>query len=75
MSLFPQQLHRMDDSSGGIAMVDKPDEDSTVFCRVLRDCYVDRPVYGGLDLLRGDVWILRWRTIAESVKRGDVELI
>lgn len=68
-------MHKMDDTQGGVSMVDKPDEDSAVFCRVLRDCYVERPVYGGIDLARGDIWVLRWRTIAESVKRGDVELI
>lgn len=56
-------------------MVDKPDEDTAVFCRVLRDCFVSRPVYGGIDLARGDIWLLRWRTIVERVKRGDVELI
>ncbi|CAK1364881.1 DNA replication complex GINS protein SLD5 [Cercospora beticola] len=75
LSVFPQNLHRMDDSSGGVHMVDKPDEDAAVFCRVLRDCYVERPVYGGIDMVRGDIWVLRWSNIAERVKRGDVELI
>lgn len=65
----------MDENSGGTPMADKPDEDSAVFCRILRDCFVERPVYGGIDLTRGDIWILRWRTIEERVKRGDVELI
>lgn len=60
-------------------MVDKPDEDSAVFCRVLRDTgKVD--IYGDAettqaDLIRGDVWVLRWSAIKEKVERGDVELI
>lgn len=75
LSLFPAQLQKLDDTGGGVSMVEKPDEDTAVFCRVLRDCYVERPVYGGIDLVRGDVWVLRWNTIKERVGRGDVELI
>lgn len=56
-------------------MVDKPDEDTAVFCRVLRDCEVQRPVYGDIALTRGDVWILRWSTIADRVRQGDMELV
>lgn len=75
LSLFPTNLQKLDDTGGGISMVDRPDEDTAVFCRVLRDCYVDRPVYGGIDLARGDIWVLRWSTIKEKVERGDTELI
>ncbi|KAI5361997.1 Putative DNA replication complex GINS protein SLD5 [Septoria linicola] len=75
LSLFPQGLQRMDDASGGVTMIDRPDEDKAVFCRVLRDCYVERPPYGTVDLARGDIWLLRWSTIADRVKRGDVELV
>lgn len=79
LSGFPQNLQKMDDTAGGISMVDKPDEDSAVFCRVLRDTgKVD--IYGDAettqaDLIRGDVWVLRWSAIKEKVERGDVELI
>lgn len=56
-------------------MVDRPDEDTAVFCRVLRDGYAERPVDGDVELKRGDVWVLRWSSVRENVRRGDVELI
>lgn len=60
-------------------MVDGPDEDSAVFCRVLRDTG-SVEVYGeggtaDVDLRRGDVWVLRWSAVRDKVIRGDVELI
>lgn len=60
-------------------MVDTPDSESAVFCRVLRDCgEVD--IWGEdgrakVDLRRGDVWVLRWSAVKERVVGGDVELI
>lgn len=60
-------------------MVDKPDEDSAAFCRVLRDAgNVDiqgEAGVGDVELKRGDVWVLRWSAIREAVVRGHVELI
>lgn len=79
LSGFPPNLQKMDDSAGGISMVDKPDEDGAVFCRVLRDSgKVD--IFGEnetsqAELTRGDVWVLRWSAVRERVERGDVELI
>ncbi|KAK4502440.1 hypothetical protein PRZ48_005865 [Zasmidium cellare] len=75
LSLFPTQLQRLDDATGGDSMIDKPDEDTAVFCRVLRDGYVSRPPDDDIELKRGDVWVLRWTTIREKVRSGDVELI
>jgi GINS complex subunit 4 len=79
LSTFPTNLQKLDDTSGGISMVDKPDEDSAVFCRVLRD--VGTVTVQGeegssdVELNHGDVWVLRWRDIRDGVLRGDVELI
>ncbi|CAK3998380.1 dna replication complex gins sld5 [Lecanosticta acicola] len=75
LSQFPTQLQKLDDTGGGISMVDKPDEDTAVFCRVLRDGYALRPVDDDIELKRGDVWVLRWSAVKESVRKGDVELI
>ena len=60
-------------------MVDKPEEESAVFCRVLRDAG-SVEVHGeagasDVELKRGDVWVLRWSAVKEGVGRGDVELI
>ncbi|KAK5119402.1 hypothetical protein LTR85_007502 [Meristemomyces frigidus] len=79
LSTLPTVLHNLDDTAGGITMVDKPEEDSAVFCRVLRDAgNVDIQGEAGradVELRRGDVWVLRWSAVSEAVKRGDVELI
>ena len=79
LSAFPQALQKLDDTAGGVSMVDKPDEDSAVFCRVLRDAG-SVEVHGeagssDVELKRGDVWVLRWSTIREAAIRGDVELL
>lgn len=60
-------------------MVDKPDEDRAIFCRVLRDAgsveLQGAAGVGEAELKRGDVWVLRWSAVKEAVTRGDVELI
>ena len=79
LSAFPKALQKLDDTSGGISMVDAPDADAAVFCRVLRDAGTVK-VFGAeesvdVDLNRGDIWVLRWQAVREMVERGDVELI
>lgn len=77
LAQFPAQLQRLDDTAGGISMIDAPDLDTAVFCRVLRDLGVvtmegfDRE----FDMRRGDVWVVRWSMVRERVLAGDVELI
>jgi len=60
-------------------MIDTPDIETAVFCRVLRDAGTvevqGEQGVGEIDLKRGDVWVLRWSSIKEGVLRGDVELI
>ncbi|KAL1597134.1 GINS complex subunit [Paraconiothyrium brasiliense] len=77
LSQFPSSLQRMDDTTGGISMVDKPDEDAAVFVRVLRD--VGEVAVEGTDkrfeMKRGDVWVVRWSAVRGWVGSGDLELI
>ena len=58
-------------------MVDKPDEDTAIFCRALRD--VGEIFVEGTDkrfeMKRGDVWVVRWSAVRRWVLSGDVELI
>lgn len=74
---FPASLQRLDDTAGGISMVDRPDEEKAVFCRVLRD--VGTVAIEGTDvrcdMRSGDVWVIRWSAIKNAVFAGDVELI
>ncbi len=58
-------------------MVDTPDLDKAVFVRILRD--VGEVTVPGTDtrceMLRGDVYVVRWSAVREIVGRGDAELI
>ncbi|KAI9785087.1 MAG: GINS complex subunit [Candelina submexicana] len=78
LSNFPTQLQRLDDTAGGISMIEQPDLDTAVFVRVLRDVY-EPVVIEGTDtefqLRRGDVHVVRYSVIREAVLAGDVELI
>ncbi|KAF1810782.1 GINS complex, Sld5 component [Eremomyces bilateralis CBS 781.70] len=74
---FPAGLRRLDDASGGVRMVDRPDEEAAVFVRCLRDIGPVR-VEGTdteADMRRGDVWVMRWSVVREWWENGDVELI
>ncbi|KAF2876799.1 hypothetical protein BDV95DRAFT_483245 [Massariosphaeria phaeospora] len=77
LSQFPASLQKLDDTTGGISMIDKPDEDAAVFCRCLRD--VGEILVEGTDIrfemTRGDVYVVRWSAIRGFVKSGDAELI
>lgn len=68
----------MDDTAGGISMIEKPDFDKAVFVRALRD--TDTPIYVegtdmGFRMLKGDIYVVRWSAIRQLVLSGDAELI
>ncbi|KAL8809907.1 MAG: hypothetical protein Q9200_003008 [Gallowayella weberi] len=78
LSQFPSTLQRLDDTAGGISMIEQPDVDTAVFVRVMRD--VEEPiVVEGTDIdfemRRGDVYVVRWSAVREHVLSGDAELI
>lgn len=76
---FPEQLRRLDDKAGGISMVEEPDLDGAVFCKVVKDVE-DRSVRipgtdAEFELKRGDVYVVRYSAVREFVLSGEVELI
>lgn len=78
LSQFPASLQRMDDTAGGISMVEGPDVDKAVFVRALKD--VEEPVYvegtdTAFEMRRGDVVVVRWSAVRAVVMAGDAELI
>jgi GINS complex subunit 4 len=78
MGQFPDNLKGMDDTNGGVSMVDMPDADKAVFVRVLRDVEGEVRVGGTdvrMEMRRGDVWVARWRAVKEVVARGEGELL
>nr|POE65348.1 dna replication complex gins protein sld5 [Quercus suber] len=79
LSSFPSQLQKLDDTQGGVSMIDHPDQESAVFCRVIKDAgtveiYADTGS-SAVEMTRGDIWLLRWSSVKPAVERGDVELV
>ncbi|KAL9637652.1 MAG: hypothetical protein Q9204_001785 [Flavoplaca sp. TL-2023a] len=78
LTQFPTSLQRLDDTAGGISMVEQPDTDTAVFVRVLRDIEVPIVIEGtdtDFEMRRGDVYVVRWSAVREYVMNGDAELI
>lgn len=75
---FPPQLRNLDDTAGGISMVDAPELDTAVFIRALKDCIVEiqgRNAEDMVDALAGEVLIARWADVKPLVLKGDAELV
>ncbi|KAI4116500.1 MAG: hypothetical protein LQ338_007706 [Usnochroma carphineum] len=78
LSQFPTSLQRLDDTAGGISMIEQPDIDKAVFVRGLRD--VEDPIIvEGTDIdfemRRGEVYVVRWSAVRDLVMNGDAELV
>ena len=78
LSQFPTSLQRLDDTAGGIAMIEQPDLDKAVFVRVLKD--VNEPVViegtdTAFEMRKGDIYVVRWSAVMNSVTEGYAELI
>ena len=59
-------------------MVDGPDADAAVFCRVRADDIGEIVVEGtdaAFEMHRGDVFVVRWSAVRDLVREGRVELI
>jgi len=76
---FPEQLRRLDDTAGGISMVEEPDMDSAVFCRVVKDVQDAVVRIPGteteFELAKDDLYVVRYSAVRQFVVSGDVELI
>jgi GINS complex subunit 4 len=89
LNAFPQALRRLDDSSGGVPMVEGPDGAKAVIVRCLSegtwsnerdvDDTVDSGQVNGasvvLRMRRGEVWLVRWRDVKRGVERGEIEML
>lgn len=62
-------------------MIEEPDLDSAVFCKVVKDIeFGEREVLiqgtqARLELLKGDIIVVRYRAVRRFVLGGEVELI
>ncbi|KAI4116409.1 MAG: hypothetical protein LQ345_003176 [Seirophora villosa] len=78
LAQFPASLQRLDDTAGGISMIEQPDVDKAVFLRALRNFEEPIMVEGtdiDFELKRGDVYVVRWSAVRDLVINGDAELV
>jgi GINS complex subunit 4 len=88
LEAFPAQLQRLDDTAGGVSMVEGPEGKANVFVRCLSERW-GRSVGGedeeedddggggggGLRMRRGEVWVVRWEDVKKGVLSGSLELL
>lgn len=91
LAAFPENLRRLDDSAGGVNMVEAPDGGTGVVVRCLKEEWgngedvedgVGAVGVGGeegpdveLRFRRGEVWVVRWRDVRKGVVEGDLECL
>lgn len=78
LSSFPPNLQNLNDTVGGISMIETPDLDAAVIIRLLKDSFVEgRGVDsdGALQMKEGDIVILRWADAKPLVEAGNAELV
>ncbi|MCJ1405241.1 CorA metal ion transporter [Xylographa trunciseda] len=76
LAQFPVGLQKLDDTAGGIAMVEVPDAEKAVFVRGLRPDPVRVTVEGtdmDFQVGRGEVVVVRWSAVKNAVEDGELE--
>jgi GINS complex subunit 4 len=78
LSSFPPALQNLNDTAGGLTMIDTPDLDSAVFIRLLKDTLVEGrgvDADGLTSFEENDIIILRWSDAKQLVESGSAELV
>ncbi|KAI9033586.1 hypothetical protein CLU79DRAFT_841507 [Phycomyces nitens] len=74
--MLPPSQHKQDEISGEFSMIVTPNMEAPVFCRFLKDG--QRVVLSMTEMVeyeKGDIVLLRYRSIKELLEEGTVELI
>ncbi|CEP21608.1 SLD5 [Cyberlindnera jadinii] len=76
LSQLPEQLQALDDTGGGISMIEEPDLDRPVFVKVINDT-IETIVIGEeeIDLIPGSIYLIRYSAVQRFVYNQDVLLI
>lgn len=82
LSALPTALRKLDDSSGGMNMVEGPEQENAVIVRCLRESWSNSDLFDHSDsvsielrMSRGEVWVVRWADVKAGVLIGDLELL
>ncbi|KAK9454230.1 hypothetical protein V1511DRAFT_461114 [Dipodascopsis uninucleata] len=77
LSSLPKSLQRLDDTAGGVKMIEAPDTSEVVFFKVLKDS--NQSITLGEDdtvtLEQGNIYVLPYNAIKRLVKDGTVQLV
>ncbi|ODQ64038.1 subunit of the GINS complex [Nadsonia fulvescens var. elongata DSM 6958] len=76
LSALPQSLQKIDDTSGGVSMIEEPNMDAPVFIRVNKT--VEFPIKiddDEVDLIRDNIYVLRYSKIRRLMDDNSVVLI
>ncbi|CDR41507.1 CYFA0S07e02982g1_1 [Cyberlindnera fabianii] len=76
LSQMPEHLQALDDTGGGMSMIEEPDMDSPVFVKMLDDV-VDTIYIGDeeIDLVGGGIYLIRYSAVRSHVLDGRAILI
>jgi GINS complex subunit 4 len=86
LEAFPAQLRRLDDTAGGVSMVEGPEGKRCVIVRCLSEVWGGEDRDGdededstsggeGLRMRRAEVWVVRWEDVKKGVLDGSLELL
>jgi len=78
LASFPPALQNLNDTAGGLTMIDGPDLESAVFIRLLRNALVEGrgvDTDGTTQFEENDIIILRWADAKSLVESGTAELV
>lgn len=76
LSSLPQHLQALDDTSGGISMIDEPNFKKPVFVKVIRD--IPEGIIIGeeeIELKVNNIYLIRYSAVMKYVHSGDIVLI
>ncbi|KAH3661611.1 hypothetical protein OGAPHI_006459 [Ogataea philodendri] len=71
---LPESLQAIDETGGGVSMIEEPDLDRPVFVKALADNVVDVDDEE-VELTTNGIYVLRYRAVMDLVKVGDVRVL
>jgi len=72
---FPAKLQRLDDSVGGLSMVDEPDLSTSVFCKVVENCGDLKLGNDVVSLKKDTIFLIGYEHVRPFVLEGRIKMI
>ena len=78
LAQFPVSLQKMDDTAGGISMIEVPDSERAIFVRGVSQQAVRVSLEStdmDFEIKRGEIVVVRWSAVKTAVEDGDLECV